>query len=82
MKNFYFKELTYPRITTNELFKIAQKFNFIPHLSINEPMKNINKITNFINDVPNFWKLIKKNYPDVSSDEVLSGRIHIILKKI
>ena len=82
MENFFFKELTYPRITINELFKIAKEYDFIPHLIVNEPMKNSQKIAKFISDIPNFWNIIKSNYPDYSSDEVLSGRIHIILIKI
>ncbi len=82
MKAFFFNELTYPRTTLSQLYIIAQRHKFVPHVCINEPMKNINQITKFIDDVPNFWKIIKNNYPEVSSDEVLSGRIHIILKKI
>ena len=45
-----------------------------------EPPLN-KKSTKYLNKVKDFWKIIKKNYPEVSSEEVLSGMYHIVLEK-
>ena len=79
--DFYFKGLCYPRITVNELLTIFQKYGFILKLiQIEKPRYN-NKTNRFIGNVKNFWKIIWKNYPRVSSEEVLSGIYHIVLEK-
>ena len=47
-----------------------------------EPPQYNEKSTKFSKEIKNFWKIIRKNYPDVSSEETLSGMYHIILEKI
>ena len=41
--NFYFKELSYPRFTVNELIKTASDHNFVMKVNIVEPFKKLNK---------------------------------------
>ena len=36
----------------------------------------------FIKDIKNFWEIIKKNYPKVSNEEVMSGMYHIVFEKL
>ena len=49
-------------------------------IQIDKP-RYMNKTTKFIKEIKNFWKIIWKNYPRVSSEEVLSGIYHIVLEK-
>lgn len=78
---FYFKGLSYPRTTVNELLTICQKYGFmVKAIQIDKP-KYSHKTIDFISNINNFWKVIWKNYPRVSSEEVLSGVYHIVLEK-
>ena len=81
MTNFFFKGLSYPRYTVNELLVFAAQNNFTPKIIINEPPRYINDTFRFTKKIKNFWKIIFKNYPNLSSDEVLSGIYHIVLEK-
>ncbi len=79
---FFYNELAYPRFTVNDMIKIAQKNNFeILGIQI-EPTRFSSKSIKFIKKIPSFWNIVYKNYPKVSSDEVLSGMYHIVFKKI
>ena len=79
--DFYFNGLAYPRVTVNELLVICQKYGFTPKgIQIDRP-KYSSKTFKFISDIKDFWKIVWKNYPRVSSEEVFSGIYHIILEK-
>lgn len=78
---FYFKGLTYPRTTVNELLSIAQKRGFFMRAIQIEKPKYSNKTIEYINDVNNFWNIVWKNYPRASAEEILSGIYHIVLEK-
>ncbi len=79
---FFYKGLAFPRFTVNEMIKIAQSHGFtILGIKI-EPPRYASKSQKLINKIPKFWSMVKKNYPDVSSEELLSGMYHIVLKKI
>ena len=80
--NFFYKGLAYPRFTVNEMIQIAQKNGFcILGIQI-EPPRYLKKSQNLIKQIPSFWKIVYKNYPKVSSEELLSGMYHIVFKKI
>ncbi len=79
--NFYFKELSYPRFTVNELIKTASDHNFVLKVNIVEPFKKLNKSMKYLRKNKNFWKKVYKNYPKLASDELFSGMHHIILEK-
>jgi len=79
--DFYFKGLCYPRTTVNELLTICQKYGFIlKAIQIDKP-KYSHKIIEFVSKIKNFWNIIWKNYPRVSSEEIFSGIYHIVLEK-
>ena len=79
--DFYFKELSYPRFTVNELIKIASDHNFVMKVNIVEPFKKLDKSINYLKKNKDFWKKINKNYPKLGSDELFSGMHHIVLEK-
>ena len=82
MLNFYYNDLNYPRKTVGDLIKYSSKNGFKLKLITCEPPHYNEKSTMFIEEVENFWKIIKKNFPKVSNEEVLSGIYHIVLEKI
>lgn len=80
--NFFYKELAFPRFTVNDMVRMAQKNNFkIIGIQV-EPTRYSSKSIKLIKKIPNFWDIVYKNYPSVSSDEVLSGMYHLVFKKI
>ena len=81
MIRFYYNDLSYPRNSVNQIIKIANKEKLALKLIINEANNKQEKIFNKINKIKNFWKTVNNNFPDVSSDELLSGMYHIILAK-
>ena len=82
MTKFYFKGLAYPRNPMNNLIKMARDHGFIPKLVINEPLRNVKELYHLADSIPNFWSLVRENYPEVSAEEMFSGRYHIVLEKI
>ena len=81
MENFFFNGLSYPRYTINDLLLFASKNNFTPKIIINEPPRYLNDAYKFTLKIQNFWRIVFKNYPRLSSDELLSGIYHIVLEK-
>ena len=82
MIDSFFNGLSYPRNSVSDMCEIASKYNFYPlHISSEKP-RYFNKILRFTNSIKDFWKIVKKNYPSVSSEEVLSGMYHIVFKKL
>ena len=82
MLDFYYNGLNYPRSTIGDLIRYATKHDFKLKLITIEPPHYGKKSTKFTMDIKNFWEIIKKNYPNVTSEEVLSGMYHIVLEKI
>lgn len=82
MMNFFYNDLNYPRSTVGDLMRYATKHDFKLRLITIEPPHYNKKSTKFIKKVKNFWKIVKKNYPNVPNEEVLSGMYHIVLEKI
>lgn len=81
MIDFYFNGLAFPRMTISGMVKIAQEFGFSLRVIVNEPMRNISKVQKFIREIPDFWNTVRKNHPDVSADEMASGRYHIVFQR-
>jgi hypothetical protein len=81
MMDFYYNGLNYPRSTVGDLMKYATKHNFKLKLITIEPPNYSEKSTKFANEIRNFWEITKKNYPNVPSEEILSGMYHIVLEK-
>ena len=64
------------------MVRMAQKNNFkIVGIQV-EPTRYSSRSIKLIKKIPNFWNIVYKNYPSVSSDEVLSGMYHLVFKKI
>ncbi len=82
MNRFFFKGLAYPRYSVSDMCEIALKNNFYPIYISSEKPRYFKKILNFTKSISNFWPNIRKNYPRVSSSEILSGMYHIVFKKI
>lgn len=80
MKDFYFNGLAYPRTTMSQLTGIARRHGFILHLSITEPNRNLSRYHCFIDEVPEFWEIVRRNHPTVSVDEMFSGRCHVMFR--
>ena len=80
--NFYFSELSYPRFTVNEIIEQFLKNNFQLILKINENGRfNLEKSKKSKILFKN-WNIVKKNYPSLSLEELMSGMYHLIFKKI
>ncbi len=82
MNHFFFKGLAYPRYSVSDMCEIASKNNFYPIYISSEKPRYFKKISKFTKSINNFWPSIRKNYPRVSSEEILSGMYHIVFKKI
>lgn len=81
MIDFFYNGLNYPRSTVGDLMRYATKHNFKLKLITIEPPHYNKKSTKFAREINNFWKIVKKNYPNVPSEEILSGMYHIVLEK-
>ena len=79
--NAYFNSLTYPRNTLDTLIRNAQDCNLSLKLILNESLRFSHKVAGFISQIKDFWPMVFENFPDLSSDEVFSGRYHLIFKK-
>lgn len=82
MKNFFFKGLSYPRNTLDQLLHILTKNKWkVIHIEQSNK-KNYQKLTNYAGGQKNLLKLTKKNYPSINFSELISDRILIIAKKM
>ena len=82
MIRFFFKNLTYPRKSLSSMTRIASKHSMYPLTTIIEKPKYYQKLLGSIKNIDGFWENIKKNYPDVSAEEVLSGICHLVFIKV
>ncbi len=82
MKNFFFKGLSYPRNTLDQLLHILTKNKWkVIHIEQSNK-KNYQKLTSYAGGQKNLLKLAKKNYPSINFSELISDRILIIAKKM
>lgn len=81
MNEFFFSGLSYPRLSVPDMVRIALSEGFEPVLVAAEPPRYLSKVAPLIGDIPDFWKIVRKNYPSVGADEILSGMHHVILRK-
>ena len=82
MCDFYFNDLTFPRTSVSDMIKIANKYGFSLEGIKIEPPRYRNMTFDFTKKIKNFWEILHRNYPHISSEEVFSGIYHIILKKV
>ena len=80
--DFFYKGLSYPRFTVGDLIKSFVKKNFTVLGIKSEAPRHHEKTIKKVKEMPFLWSLAKKNHPNVSEDEILSGIYHIILKKL
>lgn len=81
MIDFYFNGLAYPRTTMSGLIRIARRYGFIMRAVINEPLRNIRRFQGLADEVDGFWDVVAGNWPDLSAEEMMSGRYHIVLQR-
>ena len=82
MNNFFFKGLSYPRNTLDQLLEILIKNKWrIVHIEQSNK-KNYQKLLKYAGGQKNLLKLAKRNYPSISLSELISDRILIIAKKM
>ena len=82
MIDFYFNGLAFPRVPMSRLVRMALDYGFVPQVIINEPLRNIADFYPLARKVDNFWSLVAENWPDVSAEELFSGRYHMIFRKL
>ena len=81
IQDFFFKGLTYPRITVSQMIKLARDYDFVPVSILSEPPRYIDTVYNFTEDVDGFWNIVQDNFPELSADELFSGIYHIVFRK-
>ncbi|PLX34626.1 MAG: hypothetical protein C0605_13000 [Hyphomicrobiales bacterium] len=82
MIDFYFNGLAYPRTTMSQLTEIARQNGFAMHVSITEPNRSLAHYFKFIDEVPDFWDIVRENHPSASVEEMFSGRCHMVFKSV
>lgn len=82
MTEFYFNGLSYPRTTMHDLVQLARRNGFVLQVSINEPMRFAAEVQRLIDVVPDFWRHVRANHPTVGIEEMLSGRYHMIFRRV
>lgn len=82
MVDFYFNGLAYPRNTLHQMVMMAADHGFAMHVVINEPSRSVEKYLPLVSEVEDFWDIVRQNHPTVSVEEMLSGRYHIVFKKV
>ncbi len=82
MIEFYFSGLAFPRAPMSRLVRMALDHGFVLQLVVNEPLRNIADFYPLTQAVDDFWPLVTENWPDVSAEELFSGRYHMIFRKI
>ena len=79
--DFYYNGLSYPRFTIGNLLKSFVKRNFTVLGIKSEAPRYHEQSVKMLKKVPFLWSSAKKNFPDLSEEEILSGIYHIVLKK-
>ena len=81
MIDFYFNGLAYPRTTMQQMVMMAAANGFTLHAVINEPSRNVEKLLQLTDAVPDFWNIVRDVNPTVTVEEMLSGRYHIVFRR-
>jgi hypothetical protein len=81
MEEFFFRGLAYPRYSVPDMVRIAADHGFEPVLVISEPPRYLQQVLPFIRHVEGFWDIVRKRYPNVGADELLSGMYHIVFRR-
>jgi hypothetical protein len=82
MIDFYFTGLSYPRTPLTRLVRIALGHGFLPQIVINEPLRNLTQLHGLTREVDGFWEILRDNWPEVSSEELFSGRYHMLFERV
>ena len=82
MTEFYFNGLAFPRVPMSRMVRMALDHGFIAQVVINEPLRNIHDFYTLTGRVDDFWQQVALNWPDVSAEELFSGRYHMIFRKM
>ena len=77
----YYKTLSYPRYTIDELIRLFEKKNFILICQKTETPPYINKIIKFKNKIKKFDSILERN-SKASHLELLTSVQHLVFKKI
>ena len=72
----------YPYFKAGAQMNTLFAHSFVLQLVVNEPLRNIAKFYPLTRAVDDFWSLVAENWPDVSAEELLSGRYHMIFRKM
>lgn len=80
MIEFFFEGLAYPRYSVSDMLRIARDHHWASVGIVIEPPRYLAKVQEFVGDVENFWGIQHENYPNVGSEELLSGMYHIVLR--
>ena len=81
MIEFYFKGLTYPRLTVSDIINLCEKNGMNVKSVIYENNIYKNEIKKYVLHVKDFWSICKKRYPSLSKNEIFSGMVHLIFEK-
>lgn len=81
MLDFYYNGLSYPRYTLSHLNKILINIGWQPIWVCYEQDKDISKKIELAGGINKLYDRISKKFSDISIDEILSGRIHLVFKK-
>lgn len=82
MCEFFFSGLSYPRCSVTNMLTIAQESGFLVQGIQYEAPRYGNRVFPFTEDVDGFWDIVWENYPRLSAEEVFSGIVHLVLKKV
>ncbi|MDC3141166.1 hypothetical protein OBA40_07425 [Alphaproteobacteria bacterium] len=81
MLDFYYNGLSYPRYSISQLNKILLNLGWQPIWINYEQDKDILKKVELAGGISKLYDDISRNFQDISIDEILSGRIHLVFKK-
>jgi hypothetical protein len=82
MIDFYFTGLSYPRTPLTGLVRIALEHGFLPRIVINEPLRNLAQLHGLTREVDGFWEILRDHWPQVSAEEMFSGRYHMLFERV
>lgn len=82
MTKFYFEGLANPRHPVSDMVRIAATHGFAPISVIYEPPRYLDKVLPLIDQVPDFWDILRTNWPGLPTEELFSGMSHILLRRL
>ena len=81
MDRFFFNDLSYPRLSVSDMVQIANTKGLRLHSVRCEAPRFASELQHIVEHIPNFWQIIKRNYPTLGAEELFSGMYHILFKK-